>query len=90
MANLPQTMEDAITEHLPLSGMVTKESVAAAVAFFAGPDGNGMTGHALPVDRGYTAAGYQLFRAPRKPAAAAAAATATTVTAAKGRRRSRL
>ena len=59
MNALPAAMEEQIASRLPHPGLVTAEDVAAAVGWLASAGARGVTGHVLPIDKGYTAAGYQ-------------------------------
>ena len=45
---------------LPLQGMVTVEGVAGTVRWLGSDDAKDISGHIVPVDRGYVAAGYQV------------------------------
>ena len=56
-----------MSDALPLPGMVTVEGVAGTVAWLASEDASCITGHTIPVDRGYIAAGYQTLARPGGP-----------------------
>lgn len=43
---------EAFSAQPPLERLLTPEEIAAAIAWLAGPDANGITGAALPVDGG--------------------------------------
>ena len=59
MIAVPPAMEDSIASRLPLPGMVSTEGVSGTVRWLASEDARDITGHVVPVDRGYVAAGYQ-------------------------------
>ena len=42
------------------TGMVTAEGVSGVVRWLASDDARDVTGHVVPADRGYGAAGYQV------------------------------
>lgn len=60
LSTMDPKMEQNITKMLPLQGMVTVEGVAGTVRWLGSDDAKDISGHVVPVDRGYVAAGYQV------------------------------
>eukprot|EP00943_MAST-04B_sp_MAST-4B-sp1_P009869 g9869.t1 len=60
LSRMDPEMEKSISKMLPLPGMVTAKGVAATVRWLGSDDAKDITGHVIPVDRGYVAAGYQV------------------------------